>query len=55
MEEQADQKLLISIFKDVTRTMPEHIYFKDRYGDGQKALFCVLKCLALHEKDTSYV
>lgn len=34
MEESADQKLLISIFKDVTRTMPEHIYFKDRYGDG---------------------
>ncbi len=55
MEEQGDQKLIISIFKDISRTMPEHIFFKDRFGTGQKALFCVLKALALHEQETSYV
>jgi TBC1 domain family member 10 len=49
MEEQGDQKLIISIFKDISRTLPEHIFFKDRFGVGQKALFCVLKALALHE------
>jgi Rab-GTPase-TBC domain len=49
MEENADQKLIIAIFKDVSRTLPEHIFFKDRFGIGQKALFCVLKALALHE------
>ena len=34
MEEQGDQKLIISIFKDISRTMPEHIFFKDRFGTG---------------------
>ena len=55
MQEPGDKKLIISIFKDVSRTFPHHIYFKDRYGEGQKALFCVLKALALHESETSYV
>ena len=27
MEAEADQKLIISIFKDVSRTMPYHVYF----------------------------
>ena len=34
MEQQADQKLIISIFKDISRTLPEHIFFKDRFGEG---------------------
>lgn len=55
MEENADQKLIISIFKDISRTLPQHIFFKDRFGVGQKALFCVLKALALHEQETGYV
>ena len=55
MEEPGDKKLIISIFKDVSRTLPQHVFFKDRFGIGQKALFCVLKTLALHEKDTGYV
>ena len=35
--------------------MPEHVFFRDRFGVGQKALFCVLKAVALHEPDTGYV
>lgn len=55
MEEEAEQKLIISIFKDVSRTMPNHCYFKDRFGVGQKSLFCVLKAVSLLEKDSGYV
>jgi hypothetical protein len=54
-EADADQKLIISIFKDVSRTMPNHTYFKDKFGVGQKALFCVLKAVSLLEKETGYV
>jgi hypothetical protein len=34
MEDPGDQKLIISIFKDVSRTLPQHIFFKDRFGVG---------------------
>ena len=55
MEEEAEQKLIISIFKDVSRTMPNHCYFKDKFGVGQKSLFCVLKAVSLLEKESGYV
>ena len=55
MEEEADQKLIISIFKDVSRTMPNHCYFKDKFGVGQKSLFCVLKAVSLLENEAGYV
>lgn len=50
-----DQKTIISIFKDVSRTFPKHIFFRERFGVGQKALFCVLKALSIAEPETSYV
>ncbi len=31
------------------------MYFKEKFGVGQRALFCVLKALALHETETNYV
>lgn len=46
---------MISIFKDVTRTFPQHIFFKDRFGVGQKSLFCVLKALAVQDDKCGYV
>jgi hypothetical protein len=39
----------------VSRTFPKHVFFKDKFGLGQKALFCVLKALSLAEPDTGYV
>lgn len=35
--------------------MPNHVYFKEKFGVGQRALFCVLKGVSLVEKETGYV
>lgn len=36
--------------------MPEHTYFKEKFGVGQKSLFCVLKAVSLYfEKESGYV
>jgi hypothetical protein len=43
------------IFKDISRTLPTHDYFKELNGKGQRALFFVLKALASEIKDASYV
>lgn len=37
------------------RTLPQHIYFAENQGTGQKALFAVLKCLALYYPTSGYV
>ena len=50
-----DRKQLICIFNDVPRTLPSHIYFAESNGTGQKALFAVLKCLAVYFESTGYV
>ena len=50
-----DQKELLSIFKDLSRSMPNHVYFAEALGSGQKALFAVLKCLALSFPEVGYV
>jgi len=39
----------------VPRTLPQHIYFAESHGTDQKALFAVLKCLALYFPSTGYV
>ena len=46
---------LSSIYKDISRTLPQHIYFQEDLGTGQKALFAVLKCLSLQFPETGYV
>ena len=46
---------LIAIFNDVPRTLPQHIFFAESQGTGQKALFAVLKCLALYFPSSGYV
>ena len=35
--------------------MPDHSYFKEKFGIGQKSLFCLLKAVALLETETDYV
>ena len=54
LEMPGDPKILRSIFKDVTRTFNSHVFFKDKFGRGQKALFLVLKALALSDSEVGY-
>jgi hypothetical protein len=50
-----DKKILIDIHKDVSRTLPNHIYFQQKFVYGQKDLFSVLKCLSIVEPEIGYV
>lgn len=42
------------IKKDIHRTFPRHILFRDAEGTGQQALFNVLKNFAVHDTVTGY-
>eukprot|EP00347_Sterkiella_histriomuscorum_P014769 403359599 len=53
--QQGDRYNIKTIFKDVTRTFTDHTFFKDRFGKGQKTLFCVLKALSLHDPEIGYM
>lgn len=55
LRQKLDRKQLITIFNDVPRTLPKHIYFTESNGTGQKALFAVLKCLSLYFPSSGYV
>lgn len=34
MQKEGNQKMKETIFKDVTRTFPKHIFFKEKFGAG---------------------
>jgi hypothetical protein len=34
LELPGEQKTIISIFKDVSRTFPKHIFFREKFGVG---------------------
>lgn len=40
---------------DVPRTISEHIFFRQRYGAGQRLLFQVLHCISLKFPKIGYV
>jgi Rab-GTPase-TBC domain len=40
---------------DVPRTISEHIFFRQRYGEGQRLLFQVLHCISLKFPNHGYV
>jgi len=44
-----------TIFKDISRIFPKHVFFEEKHGVGQKTLFDVLKCISLVFKETGYV
>lgn len=48
-------EVIALIHKDVTRTLPYHIYFQKEYSEGQNDLFVILKCLSLKEESLGYV
>lgn len=45
---------LKSIYKDLRRTQPNHIWFSDDLGAGQKSLGAVLKCIATIYPEVGY-
>jgi hypothetical protein len=49
MQQEGNKHILIDIHKDVSRTLPNHVYFQQKFIHGQKDLFCVLKCLSIVE------
>jgi hypothetical protein len=44
-----------AIHKDVTRTLPNHVYFQQQFEEGQLDLFVVLKSLSLLDSEIGYV
>mmetsp|Transcript_17509 Transcript_17509/g.31432 ORF Transcript_17509/g.31432 Transcript_17509/m.31432 type:complete len:602 (+) Transcript_17509:168-1973(+) len=42
------------IRRDINRTFPKHVLFRDRQGLGQTSLFNVLKAYSLHDKNVGY-
>ena len=55
MKEDGVEHILYDIHKDVSRTLPNHIYFQERFSAGQNDLFAVLKCLSIVEPEVGYV
>lgn len=51
---QLNQKVSISIEKDIHRTFPEHSYFDSDTGIGISSLRNVLQCFAMHNTDIGY-
>ncbi|ORX79263.1 RabGAP/TBC [Anaeromyces robustus] len=42
------------IRRDLSRTFPDHEYFKDSTGEGQESLFNVMKVYSLYDKELGY-
>jgi len=42
------------IRRDISRTFPDHDFFKDSEGQGQESLFNVMKVYSLYDKDLGY-
>ena len=55
MKEDGNETILYDIHKDVSRTLPNHIYFQEKFSAGQNDLFAVLKCLSIVEPEVGYV
>lgn len=45
----------MDIIRDIDRTYPSHVYFKQKHGPGQRALFNVLKAYSVYDKKIGYV
>jgi len=42
------------ISKDINRTFPKHVLFRDKGGKGQNALYNVLKAYSIYDQDVGY-
>lgn len=45
----------LDIVRDLNRTFPGHIYYKQRHGPGQRSLYNVLKAYSIYDRDVGYV
>ncbi|VDO93298.1 unnamed protein product [Soboliphyme baturini] len=43
-----------AIRRDISRTFPEHEFFRDITGAGQQSLFNVMKAYSLHDREVGY-
>lgn len=43
------------IIKDISRTFPHHVYYSQRHGPGQRALYNVLKAYSIYDRTVGYV
>ena len=45
----------LDIIRDINRTFPSHVYFQQRHGPGQRALYNVLKAYSVYDREVGYV
>lgn len=45
----------LDIIRDISRTFPSHVFFKQRHGPGQRSLYNVLKAYSVYDRDVGYV
>ena len=50
-----NEEIEMVIIKDLDRTFPSCQFFKEKYGDGQRKLYKVLKNYSKYNKETGYV
>ncbi len=49
-----DSKWAEQIDLDINRSARNHIQFRQRYGEGQVALFNILKAYSVYDQDVGY-
>ncbi|KAG0577570.1 hypothetical protein M758_5G157900 [Ceratodon purpureus] len=45
----------LDIIRDISRTFPSHVFFQQRHGPGQRALYNILKAYSVYDRDVGYV
>lgn len=45
----------LDIIRDISRTFPSHVFFRQRHGPGQRSLYNVLKAYSVYDRDVGYV
>ncbi|KAK7860433.1 uncharacterized protein LOC112010922 [Quercus suber] len=45
----------LDIIRDISRTFPSHVFFRQRHGPGQRSLYNVLKAYSVFDREVGYV
>ena len=45
----------MEIIRDISRTFPSHIFFRERHGLGQRSLYNILKAYSVYDRQVGYV
>ncbi|KAM4116258.1 hypothetical protein ACB094_02G036500 [Castanea mollissima] len=46
---------ITDIIRDISRTFPSHVFFRQRHGPGQRSLYNVLKAYSVFDREVGYV